>query len=77
MLDKNGEEIQLSTLCTDDDVVPYSNKAKEAMLEENNIASDDEIDDGFQIEEADDLGDEIDLGELFGDFADENDDDNM
>ena len=77
VLDKNGEEIQLSTLCNDDDVVPYSNKAREAMLEDNNIANEDEIDDGFQIEDADDFGDEIDLGELFGDFADESDDDNM
>ena len=57
--------------------VPYSNKAREAMLEDNNIANEDEIDDSFQIEDADDFGDEIDLGELFGDFADESDDDNM
>ena len=77
VLDKKGEEIQLSSLCNDDDVVPYSNKAREALLEDNDIANEDEIEDGFQIEEADDFGEEIDLGELFGDFANENDDENM
>ena len=66
--------IQLSTLCNDDDVVPYSNKAAEAMLEERNIANEDEVDDGFQIEDAEDEFDDADLGDIFGDLDDE---DNM
>jgi DNA-directed RNA polymerase subunit beta len=73
VLDKNGEEIQLSTLCNDDDVTPYSNKAAEALLEENNIANDEELDENFLIEDVDDA-DDFGLGDLFGDeFADEND----
>ncbi|MBE6668186.1 MAG: DNA-directed RNA polymerase subunit beta [Ruminococcaceae bacterium] len=75
VLDKNGEEIQLSTLCNDDDVTPYSNKAAEALLEESNIANEEELDENFLIEEADDGLDDLGLGDLFGDeFADENDD---
>ncbi len=74
VLDKNGEEIQLSTLCGDDDVTPYSNKAAEA-LQENSIAKDSDFDDSFLIEEADDeLGDDFGLGDILGgDFADDDD----
>ena len=51
VLDKNGEEIQLSTLCNDDDVLPYSNKAAEALMEENDVATEDEIENNF-VEES-------------------------
>ena len=75
VLDKNGEEIQLSTLCNDDDVTPYSNKAAEALLEENNIANDEELDESFLIEDAEDALSDLGLGDLFGDdFAEDNDD---
>ncbi len=34
VLDKNGEEIQLSTLCNDEEPLPYSNKAELAAIDE-------------------------------------------
>ena len=34
VLDQNGEEIQLSTLCNDDEPSPYSNKAELAAIDE-------------------------------------------
>ena len=59
----------------DDDVTPYSNKAAEALLEENNVANDEELDEGFLIEETEDALDDLGLGDLFGDaFAEDNDD---
>ncbi len=75
VLDKNGEEIQLSTLCNDDDVPQYSYKAKEIMEElKNEMAiEDDEIEDSFLIEDengeliVEDIEDEE-----FGDFDDDN-----
>ncbi len=82
VLDKNGEEIQLSTLCNEDDVPPYSNKADEAFIDDvvdNSVATDD-IDDSFLIEDGDeddglDSGD--DFSSLLGDALGDDDDDNM
>ena len=82
VLDKNGEEIQLSTLCTEDDVPPYSNKADEAFIDDvvdNSVATDD-IDDSFLIEDGDEddgLDSDDDFSSLLGDALGDDDDDNM
>ncbi len=52
VLDKDGNKIQLSTLCNEDDVVPYSNKAALALFEEEHAETDD-LKDSFMIEDAD------------------------
>ncbi|MBQ8331030.1 MAG: DNA-directed RNA polymerase subunit beta [Clostridia bacterium] len=79
VLDKNGEEIQLSTLCQDDDVVPYSNKAAEALMDDVLVETD-ELDESFLIDDAEDgeedYGDEDDLGDVFEEFVGD-DDENM
>ena len=49
----------MSTLCNDDDVVPYSNKAALAAFEEENVETDD-IKDSFVIEDVDGLMDDGD-----------------
>ena len=78
VLDKNGEEIQLSTLCNDDDVVPYSNKAEEALMDDVLVETDD-LDESFLIDDAED-GDGYDEGDELGDVFEEllgtNDDEN-
>jgi len=76
VLDKNGEEIQLSTLCNDDDVPQYSYKAKEIMEElKNEMAiEDDEIEDSFLIE---DENGELIVEELEDEEYDDFEDDNM
>ena len=73
-LDKNGEEIQLSSICNDDDdVVPYSNKAEEAFIDDivDNTVETDDMDESYLIEDADELMDDMDaddmLDELLGD----------
>ena len=82
VLDKNGEEIQLSTLCNEDDVPPYSNKADEAFIDDvvdNSVATDD-IDDSFLIEDGDEddgLDSDDDFSSLLGDALGDDDDDNM
>ena len=61
-LDKDGNEIQLSSVCNDDDdVVPYSNKAEEAFIDDivDNTVETDDMDDSYLIEDADDLLDEM------------------
>ena len=71
-LDANGEEIQLSTLCNDDDdVVPYSNRRDIAMMENDEEYDEDEISKNLFIEGEDDddlfaSDDEFD-GDDFGD----------
>ena len=57
VLDKDGNKIQMSTLCNDDDVVPYSNKAAEALREEN--VETDDIKDSFLIEDIDGIDDDF------------------
>ena len=71
-LDANGDEIQLSTLCNDDDdVVPYSNRRDIAMMENDEEYDEDEISKNLFIEGEDDddffaSDDEFD-GDDFGD----------
>ena len=59
VLDKDGNKIQMSTLCNDDDVVPYSNKAALEAFKEENVETDD-IKDSFLIEDVDGLMDDGD-----------------
>ena len=82
VLDKNGEEIQLSTLCNEDDVPPYSNKADEAFIDDvvDNSVETDDIDDSFLIEDGDEddgLDSDDDFSSLLGDALGDDDDDNM
>ena len=80
VLDKNGEEIQLSTLCQEEETSPYVNRAEEALLDDmlDNSVETDELDDSFLIEDAEDddslFGDEDDLDDVFQKY---DDDDNM
>jgi DNA-directed RNA polymerase subunit beta len=47
-LDANGDEIQLSTLCTEEEeVVPYSNRRDIAMLEDDDGYDEDEINSNY------------------------------
>ncbi len=78
-LDKNGEEIQLSSICNDDDdVVPYSNRAEAALIDDatDNTVETDDMDESYIIEDADDLiagmDEEEDDFDMFGDNADDN-----
>ena len=79
VLDKNGEEIKLSTLCNDEEVSPYTYRAKQiaADFEEETVETDD-IGDSFLIEDED--GELIveELEEEYDDSYDDSfDDDNM
>ena len=78
VLDKNGEEIQLSTLCNDDEVTPYSNRAKDALMEDVLVETD-ELDDSFLIDDAEDGDDayEDDLGDVFEEYVGDSDEDIM
>ncbi len=64
-LDKNGEDVQLSSICNDEDTFTYSNKAA-AMFADDDMElgeeDEDEIAEGFLIKDAD--------GEDFGEDAD-------
>ena len=77
VLDKNGEEIQLSTLCNEDDVPQYSYKAKEMMeeLQNEETVETDDIGDSFLIEDEDGelIVDEFEDIDDFGDGFDEDD----
>ena len=63
-LDKNGDEVQLSSICNDDDTFTYSNKHDSAFAEGIDMSEEDEdeISKNFLIENAD--------GELVDDFDD-------
>ncbi len=80
VLDKNGDEIQLSTLCNEDDVPPYSNRAEEALIDNavENAVETDEIDDSFLVENGDE-DDTLMDDESFDDLLDDgmDDEDNM
>ena len=79
-LDKNGDEIQLSSICNDDDdVMPYSNRAEAALIDSatDNAVETDDMDDSYIIEDADDLiagmeDDDADDFAMFGDDSDDN-----
>ena len=66
-LDKNGDEVQLSSICNDDDTFTYSNKVASAFAEGLDMSEEDEdeISKNFLIENAD--------GELVDDFDDAED----
>ena len=66
-LDKNGDEVQLSSICNDDDTFTYSNKHESAFAEGLDMSEEDEdeISKNFLIENAD--------GELVDDFDDAED----
>ena len=56
-LDKNGEDVQLSSICNDEDTFTYSNKAESALIDDvvdNNVETDD-LDESFLIEDADEF----------------------
>ena len=67
VLDKNGEEIQLSTLCNEDNAPHYSYSAIDSQLGEEEItANEDELRDGFGIN--DEFGNPIEEEDnFFGD----------
>ena len=82
VLDENDEEIQLNTLCADDDMPVYSNKAVAAAAEEDDdfeqYVETDDVEDSFIIEDAEEDNDDM-FGEAFeedgfldDDFADDN-----
>ena len=76
VLDQNGEEIQLSTLCNDDDGSTFANKADRAAIDE--ALGDDKLQmgdlrDAFTFEDED--GEAIeDDEEYFDEFESESDD---
>ena len=79
VLDKDGNKIQLSTLCNEDDVVPYSNKAALALFEEEHAETSD-IKDSFVIEDADGNPEEDDDDDFYGtevDFGEDSDSDDF
>ena len=51
VLDKDGEEIQLSTLCNEDEPMVYANRAAEAILEDDLHGDEDEFRKEFLIED--------------------------
>ncbi len=79
-LDKNGDEIQLSSICNDDDdVMPYSNRADAALIDNatDNAVETDDMDDSYIIEDAEDLiagmeDEDADDFAMFGDDSDDN-----
>ena len=76
-LDKDGNDIQLSTLCNDDDEPsPYSLRADLALIDDvtDNSVETDEIEDSFLIDEVDDdfSYEEEEAFDGFGDMDDDN-----
>jgi DNA-directed RNA polymerase subunit beta len=54
VLDKDGNEIQLSTLCNEDDNSPYSVKSADEIPDFSSFDTDeDELKDSYQFEDAD------------------------
>ena len=79
VLDKNGEEIQLSSLCTEEETTPYTNRAMDALLDDvlDNSVETDDLDDSFLIDDADEANgayeDEMDgVFEEYGSDEDDN-----
>ena len=71
VLDKNGEEIQLSTLCNEDDVPPYSTRAVDIPDFSSFESDEEELKDSFQFE--DENGNVIEDEEEFDAFDDGSD----
>ena len=80
-LDKDGNDIQLSTLCNDEEEQsPYSGRADMALLDDitDTMVETDDITDSFLIDEVDDEDDDFSYEEEEGfDGFDGMDDDNM
>jgi DNA-directed RNA polymerase subunit beta len=79
-LDKDGNDIQLSTLCTDEEEnFPYSGRADLALIDDvvDNSVETDDIEDSFLINDADDDDYSYDEEEEYDDFDGIDDDDNM
>ena len=79
-LDKDGNDIQLSTLCVDDEEVsPYSGRPDLSLVDDvaDNSVETDDIEDSFLINDADEDDLAFDEEETFDDFDDIDDDDNM
>ena len=77
VLDKNGEEIKLSTLCNDDDVPTYSYRTRnmtEDLRAEDDTVETDDLGDSFLIEDAngDPIIEEVEEFDGFGDYEEEN-----
>ncbi len=53
VLDKNGKEIQLSTICNEDDVPPYSTRTMDIPDFSSFESDEDELKDSFQFEDED------------------------
>ena len=81
MLDKNGDEIQLSTLCNEDDVPQYSGKPLDDLSDLGDFqADDDELRKSFQFEDenGDVIPDEEDISdEAFFDGDESFDEDDL
>ena len=61
-LDKNGEDVQLSSICNDEDTFTYSNKAAAMFADEElDLEDEDEISQSFLIKDVDDedFGDDL------------------
>ena len=76
VLDKNGEEIKLSTLCNDDDVPAYSYRTRninEDLRAEDDTVETDDLGDSFLIEDAngDPIIEEVEEFDGFGDYDEE------
>ncbi|MBR6806974.1 MAG: DNA-directed RNA polymerase subunit beta, partial [Clostridia bacterium] len=73
VLDKNGEEIQLSTLCNEDDVPPYSQRNIEIPDFSSFESDEDELKESFQIEDEDGnvIEDEVEIYDSYEDSGDE------
>ena len=72
VLDKNGEEIQLSTLCNDEEPLPYSNKAELAAIDEALGESGLEDGDLGDLTIEDENGEVIDNFGMDDEFGDDN-----
>ena len=55
-LDKNGEDVQLSSICNEEDTFTYSNKAADMLAEDFNFGEEDEdeLAESFLIKDVDD-----------------------
>ena len=79
-LDKNGNDIQLSTLCNDEeDNFPYSGRADLALIDEivDNSVETDDMDDSFLINDADDDDFSYEEEEAYEGFDGFDDEDNI
>ena len=79
-LDKNGNDIQLSTLCNDEEEnFPYSGRADLALIDEivDNSVETDDMDDSYLINEADDDDYSYEEEEAYEGFEGFDDEDNI